>query len=579
MISVLSPATERNGFKVLLIEDNRDEAELIEELLLETNATRQMSQRLSVKCTDRLSKAQQLLGTEKFDVILLDLSLPDSQDLSTIVKIQEYSLNTPIVVLTARNDEELALQSIQAGAQDYLVKRKIDSELLMRSIRYAVERQHNQEALQKSEEKYRSVVENSLVGIAIIAPPFSPSELNKCPWLEVNDALCDLLGYQRAELMEGNWDIFSCPEDWQATFQELKKILAGTSDGYVLDKRWRKKNGDIVYTRVSLRCIRRPDGTIDRMIKVVLDVSDRYRYEQQLKTSEEFLKHTINATPDPIFVKDRNHRLVVLNRAYCRFIGYSLENLTAKTDYDLFPKAEADIFWEQDELVFQTNGQLENEENFTDARGITHLIATKRSLHKDSTGNLFLVGVIRDMTERKSLEEALKKQNAQLSHQAYHDALTGLPNRKMFYEALNLSLEKASSNRELVALLFLDLDGFKSINDTLGHNVGDLLLKAVADRLKKCLRGSDIISRLGGDEFTVILPAIPGKSEAGKVAEKIRDAIKEPFVLEEHTVSVTTSIGISLYPVDSREQNILVKNADDAMYRAKKFGKNQYQFY
>lgn len=301
--------------------------------------------------------------------------------------------------------------------------------------------------------------------------------------------------------------------------------------------------------------------------------------QQELKRSQEFLQSLIDTIPDPIFVKDRNHQLVVLNQAYCRFIGYPLENLTAKTDYDLFPKAEADLFWEQDELVFQTNGQLENEENFTDARGITHLIATKRSLHKDSTGNLFLVGVIRDMTERKSLEESLKKQNAQLSHQAYHDALTGLPNRKMFYEALNLSLEKASSDRELVALLFLDLDGFKSINDTLGHNVGDLLLKAVADRLKKCLRGSDIISRLGGDEFTVILPAIPGKSEAGKVAEKIRDAIKEPFVLEQHTVSLTTSIGISLYPVDSIEQNILVKNADDAMYRAKKFGRNQYQFY
>lgn len=307
-------------------------------------------------------------------------------------------------------------------------------------------------------------------------------------------------------------------------------------------------------------------------------VSYRAHLQEEFKRSKDFLQSLIDTIPDPIFVKDRNHQVVVLNQAYCRFIGYSLENLTSKTDYDLFPKAEADLFWEQDELVFQTNGQLETEENFTDARGITHRIATKRSLHKDTTGNLFLVGVIRDITERKSLEEALKKQNAELSHQAYHDALTGLPNRQMFYECLNQSLEKASRDREFVALLFLDLDGFKLINDTLGHNVGDLLLKAVADRLKKCLRGSDTISRLGGDEFTVILPAIPGKSEAGKVAEKIRDAIREPFVLEEHTVSVTTSIGISLYPVDGNEQDILVKNADIAMYRAKDVGKNQYRF-
>ncbi|MEG4320283.1 CHASE2 domain-containing protein [Microcoleus sp. Aus8_D2] len=300
--------------------------------------------------------------------------------------------------------------------------------------------------------------------------------------------------------------------------------------------------------------------------------------QEELKRSKEFLQWLIDTIPDPIFVKDRNHRWVVLNQAYCRFIGHPLENLICRTDYDLFPQAEADIFWQEDELVLQTYQQRENEEFFTDSYGFTHLISTKRSLHKDAAGNLFLVGAIRDMTERKRLEEALKQKNAELSHQAYHDALTGLPNRKMFHESLHLSLERASSNQELVALLFLDLDGFKSINDTLGHHAGDLLLKTVASRLKKCLRGSDTISRLGGDEFTVILPAIPGPEEAAKVAEKICDAIMQPFILEEHTVSVTTSIGISLYPIDGQESDILVKNADAAMYRAKEGGKNQYKF-
>src|SRR6476661_2418390 len=301
--------------------------------------------------------------------------------------------------------------------------------------------------------------------------------------------------------------------------------------------------------------------------------------QEELKRSKEFLQSLIDTIPDPIFVKDRNHRCVVLNQAYCRFIGYPLENLIGHTDYDLFPQGEAAIFWQHDELVFQTHQPRENEEYFTDAHGITHLIATKRSLHKDAAGNLFLVGAIRDITERQLRANALEQKNAELSHQAYHDALTGLPNRQMFYECLHQSLERASSNQELVALLFLDLDGFKSINDTLGHNVGDLLLKTVASRLKKCLRGSDTISRLGGDEFTVILPAIPGREEAAKVAKKICDAIMQPFILEEHTVSVTTSIGISLYPLDGQEPEILVKNADVAMYRAKERGKNQYHFY
>ncbi|MEG4055173.1 MULTISPECIES: CHASE2 domain-containing protein [unclassified Microcoleus] len=301
--------------------------------------------------------------------------------------------------------------------------------------------------------------------------------------------------------------------------------------------------------------------------------------QEELKRSKEFLQSLIDTITDPIFVKDRNHRCVVLNQAYCRFIGYPLEILTCRTDYELFPQAEAEIFWQQDELVLQTHQPRENEEYFTDAHGITHLIATKRSLHKDAAGNLFLVGAIRDITERQLRANALEQKNAELSHQAYHDALTGLPNRQRFYECLHRSLEIASSTQELVALLFLDLDGFKSINDNLGHNVGDLLLKTVASRLKKCLRGSDTISRLGGDEFTVILPAIPGREEAAKVAEKICDAIMQPFILEEHTVSVTTSIGISLYPMDGQEPEMLVKNADVAMYRAKERGKNQYHFY
>ncbi|TAG96058.1 MAG: PAS domain S-box protein [Oscillatoriales cyanobacterium] len=416
MISVLNPTAECNGFKVLLVEDNGAEAGLIEELLLETNVARSLSQRISVSRADRLSKAQQLLLQEKFDVILLDLSLPDSQDLSTIVKIQEYSINTPIVVLTARNDEELAVQSIQTGAQDYLVKRKIDSEVLMRSLRYAVERQHNQEALQKSEAKYRSVVENSLVGIAILGAPISPSEPEKCEWLEVNDALCNLLGYEREELLQGNWDKLTFSEDRQASSEQLNKILAGKSEGYVLDKRWRKKNGAVVYTRVSLRCIRSLDGSIDRMIKVVLDVSDRHRYEVQLKASRQLFKHTINASPDPIFVKDDRQRWVVLNDAFCELLGKSRKELIGKSGYDFLPEQKARLFLHKDEEILRTGIPNETEENFIDSDGQARIISTKKSVFQKPNGSKMLVGTIRDVTEYKRQQIALKQTEYKLQN-------------------------------------------------------------------------------------------------------------------------------------------------------------------
>ncbi|MGL5064519.1 MAG: PAS domain S-box protein, partial [Microcoleus sp.] len=414
MISVLNPMSEQNGFKVLIVEDNRVEGDLIEELLLETNTANRSDRRLSVGRASRLEEARDLLVAEKFDLILLDLSLPDSQGLSTIVKIQEYSVGTPIVVLTARNDEELAIQAIQTGAQDYLVKRKINSEMLRRSIRYAVERHHNQEALRKSEEKYRSVVENSLVGIAIISPPILRSEIQNWYFLEVNDALCDLLGYQREELLQENWTKLSFPEDWQASVVQLKKIIAGESDGYILDKRWRRKDGKTVYTRVSLRCIRRRDGSIDRLIKVVLDVSDRHRYEIQLKASKQFLKHTINATPDPIFVKDEQHRWIVLNDAFCELMGKPRQQLIGKSGYDFLPPATADIFWQTDEEILKTGIPNRTEEKFIDRDGKERIISTKKTVFEKAGGQKFLVGTIRDVTEYKRQQIALEKSESRL---------------------------------------------------------------------------------------------------------------------------------------------------------------------
>jgi PAS domain S-box-containing protein len=395
-------------FKVLLVEDNPQEAELIEDLLSEIGGV----QRIVLTKVERLSEAQQRLNEENFDIILLDLSLPDSLGIETVARVQEYGVNVPIVVLTAQNDEELALRLISVGVQDYLVKRKIDSELLIRSLRYARERQNSQDALRNSEEKYRSVVENSLIGIAIIAPIIDREIPQNCNWIEVNDALCNLLGYERYELVQKNWLELTHPEDLDANFEKISEMLAGKIDGYILDKRWLRKDGEIVHTRVSLRCIRRQDGSIDRMIEVVLDVSDRYRYEAKLKASEEFLNHTINATPDPIFVKDEQHRWMILNDAFCQLVGKSRQELLGKSDYDFFPKSEAAVFWTKDEEVLRTGICLETEEKFTDTAGKEHIISTKQSVFKRADGSKVIVGTIRDFTEYRRQQKALEQSEA-----------------------------------------------------------------------------------------------------------------------------------------------------------------------
>lgn len=315
--------------------------------------------------------------------------------------------------------------------------------------------------------------------------------------------------------------------------------------------------------------------------------------EGELKKSKEFLNSVINAIPDPIFVKSREHRWIVLNDAYCRFIGYPLEILLEKSDHNFFPLKQAASFWQHDNLTFDSGIEQESEEEFTDANGVTYLIATKRSLHQDAAGNLFLVGVIRDITQRKRVEEELRRTAAdlvrsntelrqtedQLRRMAYHDALTGLPNRKLLYDRLAQLVDRAKEQSQIIALLFLDLDGFKQINDSYGHLVGDLLLKAVSQRLIGCLRGSDTVARLGGDEFVVLLPAIPTVYDVAKVADKIVHTISRSFVLEGQTLQVTTSLGISIYPLDGQDIDSLLAKADLAMYRAKQLGKNRCEFF
>jgi len=316
------------------------------------------------------------------------------------------------------------------------------------------------------------------------------------------------------------------------------------------------------------------------------------RVQEELRRSKEFLNTIINTIPDPIFVKDRNYQWVVLNQAFSKLLGYPLAELIEQSDYDVFPEAEADVFRQQDDTVFRTEQECHNEEAFTDRSGFTHHIETKRSLHKDAAGNRFLVGIIRDITERKRMEDELKRTTAelvrsnaelqrsatQLSHVANHDSLTGLPNRKLFHERLEQAIAWAKEKEQLVALLFLDLDGFKQINDTKGHDIGDLLLTAVARRLMGCLRGSDTVARLGGDEFTVILPGIPSSQDAARVATKLLTTLARPFELDGHLISITSSVGISLYPHQASDLEALLKEADNAMYRAKQSGKGRYEF-
>ena len=186
------------------------------------------------------------------------------------------------------------------------------------------------------------------------------------------------------------------------------------------------------------------------------------------------------------------------------------------------------------------------------------------------SGQALLQATVRDIIEHKQSEEKIKQM-------VYHDSLTGLPNRKLFSDRLGVALAQARRNQKEVGIAMLDLDHFKDVNDTLGHDVGDLLLKATAERLSAALRKGDTVARFGGDEFLLILPDLKVIEDAIQVAQKIVDSFHKPFFIDTYQLVVTTSIGIAVYPNDGTDEGILLKNADIAMYQAKQAGGGRYQ--
>ena len=222
-------------------------------------------------------------------------------------------------------------------------------------------------------------------------------------------------------------------------------------------------------------------------------------------------------------------------------------------------------FWHWLPLVYAIK---KAEEDLKQANELLEVQVTQRTSELKSANDKLRL----DLEERKRVELSIR-------HMAHHDALTGLPNRTLFRDRLTHAMAQADRYHQKLAVLFLDLDRFKAINDTLGHNVGDQLLKIAAERLRSCVRDCDTVARLGGDEFTVIVDDIMEVQDAAVVAQKILDTLSQPFNLHGHEVFISVSVGITLYPTDDESADNLLRNADSAMYRAKEYGRNNYQFY
>ena len=422
---------KKSSLRVLAIEDSIDDADLVRIML-----NRVQDPVFTVVNAQRLDEGITYLREQTFDVVLLDLGLPDSAGIDAVREIRNVCPEVPLIVLSGLDDDEFALKALQMDVQDYLTKGQIDGNLLVRSIRYARERKRAVTELQASESRFRSLSESGVIGIAYFDIDGRISD--------ANDTFLSMIRYSREALEKGlvRWDSLLPPE-WLPHM--LKVAQAFTTTGRIAP------------------------------------------YETEY-----------------------------LGRDGSRFWG-------------LF--------------------------------GAARIAGT-------ADGIAFMV----DITERKKLEEDIR-------HMANHDAMTGLPNRRLFMEIIRYGLEEARRNRKKMGLLFLDLDRFKGVNDTFGHEAGDDLLKTVAERLRFAVRRVDAVARIGGDEFSILLTDILCPEDAIEIVRKILVALRDKCVIGGREFHITTSIGISIYPDDSDDIDTLFRYADIALYRAKDQGRNTFAFY
>lgn len=329
---------------------------------------------------------------------------------------------------------------------------------------------------------------------------------------------------------------------------------------------------------IYLREARKPTDADIHLIEQTANLAEialgRNRADQALRESEKLLSGILENVSAYIYVKDTQGRYLFANRLLRELFDAPMEEIVGYDDCKFFDADTASGRREDDLRVLQGGETIQAEETSLNIlTGLTAVYLSVKLPLRHEDGSIYaLCGISTDITERKDIEEHMR-------HMAQYDGLTHLPNRALFGDRLQQALVAAKRDQKCLALMFLDLDKFKPINDTYGHAVGDLLLKEAAQRIQDCLRASDTAARIGGDEFVVLLPVIEAEQDASMVGEKIRHALNQPFELAGHSLNISSSIGVAVYPQHGADEKLLVKSADIAMYHAKKNGRNNVKLY
>lgn len=381
-----------------------------------------------------------------------------------------------------------------------------------------------------------------------------------------------MLGFQPGDLPNHvvSWEQLIHPEDLDHVMARLNGHLAGGSEIYESEHRIRNKDNTWTWVRSRGKVVERDRHNRPvRMVGTHSDISASKAMEYELKLSSAVFEHT----HEGVMITDGSGHIVAVNNAFTNITGYAREESLGETPALLRSGRQGHEFYRQLWRQLLDTGNWSGEIWNRRKQGDTYPQWLDISAVRNTEGRVDnYVAVFSDITP-------LKESEAQLHRLAYHDALTGLPNRILFRDRIEQAIARADRLGEKIALLFIDLDRFKNINDSLGHNFGDDLLLATAQRLVEELHGEDTVARIGGDEFTIIVDSSPSLRNVGRMAAKLIELLKEPFLINEQTIYISASIGISIFPDNGKTVDELTQAADTAMYKAKDNGRCSYQFY
>jgi diguanylate cyclase (GGDEF)-like protein/PAS domain S-box-containing protein len=498
-------------------------------------------------CCNELGYArQEMLALRIYDI---DTAINEELFLSAVNQLRE----TPSLVwegLHQRKDSscfptEVKLRYVRLQ-QDYVLA----------AARNITERRRLEQSLREETHRRQILVDESRDGIVVM------EQSGKV--VEANRAFAEMLGYSQDELLQ------MCLWDWEHNYsrekvEEMLRTIDEAGDHF--ETRHTRKDGTVIDVELST------NATIINNRKLVFavsrDITERKRSENSLKLAAMVYQNSREA----MMVTDGNGHLVAINPTFTRVTGYAIEEVLGTKPPMLHGGEQPPEFYVALWTHLHRNGHWNGETVGRRKDGTLYPVWLSINAVYDGKGEAqSWVAQFSDITDKKDAEQLIWRQ-------ANFDHLTGLPNRRMFLDRLGEEIKKSKRSGLPMALLFLDLDHFKLVNDSLGHDMGDLLLQQAAGRLRECVRESDTISRLGGDEFTLILTNLSDSDRVGAIAQKILWKLTEPFTLGNEQAFVSASIGITLYPADAGDAEGLLKNADQAMYGSKKAGRGRYQYF